>query len=346
MGLWYGDIKGFLSTPSARRATSILVVISVADFNFYPRPPRGGRLAGRYGLRDAHSISIHALREEGDNDVVLIHHDGNLISIHALREEGDFHSTANLLFCPCISIHALREEGDSGRMSRGQRPCTFLSTPSARRATSYFRGRGYITQISIHALREEGDWIVRHPAQGHAHFYPRPPRGGRQGQRDIYASRLAFLSTPSARRATEVLTRSVFTLNISIHALREEGDPLSPGRYTARGNISIHALREEGDLVGISVAAHLVISIHALREEGDKSSRRYSVSTCISIHALREEGDYTCFIQVSCNRNFYPRPPRGGRPFPFLGLSVRYDISIHALREEGDSRSIPFAHLT
>ena len=35
-------------------------------------------------------------------------------------------------------------------------------------------------------------------------------------------------------------------------------------------------------------------------------------------------------------RDFYPRPPRGGRP---LGRSVVYSvckISIHALREEGD----------
>ena len=34
----------------------------------------------------------------------------------------------------------------------------------------------------------------------------------------------------------------------------------------------------------------------------------------ISIHALREEGDVT-YQQKSCKgKNFYPRPPRGGRP--------------------------------
>ena len=35
--------------------------------------------------------------------------------------------------------------------------------------------------------------------------------------------------------------------------------------------------------------------------------------------------------------HFYPRPPRGGRPFHGAGPHGRGDISIHALREEGDS---------
>ena len=37
---------------------------------------------------------------------------------------------------------------------------------------------------------------------------------------------------------------------ISIHALREEGDPFRAGRRRAPSGISIHALREEGDLSG------------------------------------------------------------------------------------------------
>ena len=57
------------------------------------------------------SISIHALREEGDDEVRLI--DGNaLISIHALREEGDLLYDQGSDARPAISIHALREEGD------------------------------------------------------------------------------------------------------------------------------------------------------------------------------------------------------------------------------------------
>ena len=34
--------------------------------------------------------------------------------------------------------------------------------------------------------------------------------------------------------------------------------------------------------------------------------------------------------------NFYPRPPRGGRPFPHRWQDRNWQISIHALREEGD----------
>ena len=60
-----------------------------------------------------------------------------------------------------------------------------------------------------------------------------------------------FLSTPSARRATpQKLTRQR-EQEISIHALREEGD-LRPVRIgDLRNIISIHALREEGDALRI-----------------------------------------------------------------------------------------------
>ena len=59
-----------------------------------------------------------------------------------------------------------------------------------------------------------------------AYFYPRPPRGGRQPYR----------------------AAGVQGLVISIHALREEGDPGFFRSHPARIPISIHALREEGDL--------------------------------------------------------------------------------------------------
>ena len=68
-----------------------------------------------------------------------------------------------------------------------------------------------------------------------------------------HASTSAFLSTPSARRATG--NGGIFrTLhNISIHALREEGDrqfvECGPGDFC----ISIHALREEGDNIPSSL---------------------------------------------------------------------------------------------
>ena len=56
----------------------------------------------------------------------------------------------------------------------------------------------------------------------------------------------------------------------------------------------------------------------------------------ISIHALREEGDKTPIAIAAAIANFYPRPPRGGRPEHPVAAGVIPCISIHALREEGD----------
>ena len=56
-----------------------------------------------------------------------------------------------------ISIHALREEGDSEVLVVHPSFVGFLSTPSARRATSNNAAMAYNSAISIHALREEGD---------------------------------------------------------------------------------------------------------------------------------------------------------------------------------------------
>ena len=78
----------------------------------------------------------------------------------------------------------------------------FLSTPSARRATRYNR------------------WTKRL----HNHFYPRPPRGGRRDRHSKFKSITRFLSTPSARRATSAEAAANRAWQISIHALREEGD--------------------------------------------------------------------------------------------------------------------------
>ena len=56
----------FLSTPSARRATSCGAYHQSVRHYFYPRPPRGGRPDGAGHGRRTCCISIHALREEGD----------------------------------------------------------------------------------------------------------------------------------------------------------------------------------------------------------------------------------------------------------------------------------------
>ncbi len=58
-------------------------------YNFYPRPPRGGRQCHKMRMTLIRIISIHALREEGDLLLSVWQHLKFRISIHALREEGD-----------------------------------------------------------------------------------------------------------------------------------------------------------------------------------------------------------------------------------------------------------------
>ena len=213
----------FLSTPSARRATSI----------FREHPPE-------------HDISIHALREEGDaarGRRRLV--DGRFLSTPSARRatrscpssaraNSTFLSTPSArratqqrahaagtaqhfyprpprggrhlrlacwISCEIISIHALREEGDVGIHGVFSTSPIFLSTPSARRATGIATDAATLTLISIHALREEGDSATA---------------AGR-------SAATAFLSTPSARRATAKTERkhSAFvSLYTSLHKLQ------------------------------------------------------------------------------------------------------------------------------
>ena len=81
-----------------------------------------------------------------------------------------------------------------------------------------------------------------------------------------------FLPAPSARRATLSITQQPASINISIHALREEGDQADRPEITTHCAISIHALREEGDFLAVIALRGHHISIHALREEGDFES--------------------------------------------------------------------------
>ena len=151
-------------------------------------------------------------------------------------------------------------------------PCRFLSTPSARRAT---REQPYQNTI--------GEFLSTPSARRATTWRPLISQGER------------FLSTPSARRATGGAKDSTDAVQISIHALREEGD-----RCLQRVPYP-----------------HRCISIHALREEGDDAYTAMKSSDKISIHALREEGDRLRIpLKAELSEYFYPRPPRGGRrPF-------------------------------
>ena len=102
-------------------------------------------------------------------------------------------------------------------------------------------------------------------------------------------------------------------------------------------DISIHALREEGDAGYVSRPAIPDISIHALREEGDPQPPDRRRSGGDFYPRPPRGGRHLIALNVyGSELNFYPRPPRGGRlGGAGVGRSIEL-ISIHALREEGD----------
>ena len=100
----------------------------------------------------------------------------------------------------------------------------FLSTPSARRATTTMWTNSSQASISIHALREEGDRRGQQ-ARGVTKVFLSTPSARRATWKGLLVMSVqTFLSTPSARRATAALPSAECLEDISIHALREEGD--------------------------------------------------------------------------------------------------------------------------
>ena len=79
---------GFLSTPSARRATKPAKSGGKRPGNFYPRPPRGGRPLNRRTIMQ--QVNFYPRPPRGGRQIIRhTGNDGLRISIHALREEGD-----------------------------------------------------------------------------------------------------------------------------------------------------------------------------------------------------------------------------------------------------------------
>ena len=168
-----------------------------------------------------------------------------------------------------------------------------------------------------------------------------------------------FLSTPSGWRATAAaVAEPAAALDISIHALRVEGDTMLGSACRLKMHFYPRPPGGGRLLLFIFLAFLLCISIHALRVEGDSPSPPSFVTVPISIHALRVEGDWSRAFPRIMQQHFYPRPPGGGRhkcqvyynqKKGFLStpsgwrateeyrvMQERGFISIHALRVEGD----------
>ena len=145
--------------------------------NFYPRSPRGERLAVQ-GVGDLEAgISIHAPREGSDRTPhAQPQQDG--ISIHAPREGSDGVVVIGRAKAWTISIHAPREGSDGFR--RGSAVFGYISIHAPREGSDVDAlCRRVYHVISIHAPREGSDGSQYRPAFAVSNFYPRSPRGER-----------------------------------------------------------------------------------------------------------------------------------------------------------------------
>ena len=179
----------------------MLIPAGAVQLYFYPRPPRGGRL---FCFQFVHFLflflSTPSARRATRWSTGTLPRFPFLSTPSARRATN---KTSYKIMFQGISIHALREEGDSTTRLYHHLQYTFLSTPSARRAT---------TRLAMF-------FVVK------IHFYPRPPRGGRQLSHSLAGTAADFYPRPPRGGRPSCPWRPVHAACcISIHALREEGD--------------------------------------------------------------------------------------------------------------------------
>ena len=167
----------------------------------------------------------------------------------------------------------------------------FLSTPSARRATDADGDTLTVTEfLSTPSARRATRAAApcRFPSP---YFYPRPPRGGR----------------PRPERGSRQRQR------ISIHALREEGDGRTSRRRSKPANFYPRPPRG-GRLDRQSVAAQILgfLSTPSARRATHSSTVRLSGGAFLSTPSSRRATLGRTVTKVK-RRDFYPRPPHGGR---------------------------------
>ena len=173
---------------------------------FYPRPPRGGRPSGGFAMgyvtKFLSTPSARRATQSGKTCTCVPSNfyprpprGGRHAHISIPAPFAQFLSTPSARRATAFPVHAHSLH-------------TFLSTPSARRATPPIPSLEMFKQISIHALREEGDMPTFTALRWILNFYPRPPRGGRPNLPTTGVKRKIFLSTPSARRATDLCSDS------------------------------------------------------------------------------------------------------------------------------------------
>ena len=213
------------------------------------------------------------------------------ISIHALRVEGDYSGQQIVQIGSGISIHALRVEGDVGYVQSFFDAISFLSTPSGWRATL----RGW--------TGERGDArFLSTPSGWRATADCRYTRGGGR-----------FLSTPSGWRATSPPYTSRIEPDISIHALRVEGDLIRSAIYFTL-SMSIHALRVEGDRKDVAVFERSR-NFYPRPPGGGRLDHPSAAPFWLNFYPRPPGGGRQKMRRLTCpsKKHFYPRPPGGGR---------------------------------
>ena len=175
-----------------------------------------------------------------------------------------------------------------------------------------------------------------------SNFYPRPPRGGRPPRQahprldpkflptpsarratldkvDVVLDGRGFLPTPSARRATLrwVLRLHHRAVDISTHALREEGDPVMLLRGT-RFCGYFYPRPPRGGRPGLRISARC-IDRHFYPRPPRGGRRVSALRICNIIYFYPRPprgGRPGSTAKRGGKPYFYPRPPRGGRPWP------------------------------
>ena len=264
----------FLSTPSARRATVQYSGTRRPSLKFLSTPSARRATCLRRGICLPRPISIHALCEEGDSNMPVSLPPVQHFYPRPLRG-GRPTDTA------FIEVDYLFLSTPSARRATSQswKRCSsttrFLSTPSARRATRPVQGCARQAGISIHALCEEGDRFRSWALASRSNFYPRPLRGGRRWATSCWAA---------ARP-------------ISIHALCEEGDLAGRHQRSTFANFYPRPLRG-GRPWTLATQPPRSSNFYPrpLRGGRPERRRRDHRHQPISIHALCEEGD----LQLHC----------------------------------------------
>ena len=239
-----------------------------------------------------------------------------------------------------ISIHALREEGDHRRRAGRQRPEDFYPRPprggrpsktsQIKSVKIYFyprppRGGRRIlaaqctvfVRISIHALREEGDAFPVPGGSLQGDFYPRPPRGGRPQWWQAFCLRHYFYPRPPRGGRHAYFAGLPREMPISIHALREEGDPRGHGDGAGHQEfLSTPSARRATSLSFAS--SNVSFDFYPRPPRGGRRGRSRQLHDGADFYPRPPRGGrpgYPAQALWPC-RDFYPRPPRGGRRRP------------------------------